>query len=71
MSADRAPVVPVPDDVASPCISVCVMDASSGLCLRCWRTLDEIGAWSVLDAHSKRAVLAAILERRARAGSRK
>ena len=64
-------VAPAADDVASPCISVCVMDAASGFCLGCWRTLDEIGAWSVLDADSKRAVLAAILERRARAGSRK
>jgi predicted Fe-S protein YdhL (DUF1289 family) len=58
------------DDVASPCISVCVMDAASGLCLGCWRTLDEIAAWSVLDADAKRAVLAAIRERRAHAGVR-
>ena len=66
-SADR---VSATDDVASPCISVCVMDAGSGLCIGCWRTLDEIAAWSVLDADAKRAVLAAIRERRARAGAR-
>jgi len=57
-------------EVASPCISVCVMDAASGFCIGCWRTLDEIAAWSVLDADAKRAVLAAICERRARAGVR-
>ena len=64
--AGCAPAAPPANDVASPCISVCVMDAASGLCLGCWRTLDEIAAWSVLDADGKRAVLAAIRERRAR-----
>ncbi len=69
-SADRAPLAPDANDVASPCISVCVMDAASGLCLGCWRTLDEIAAWGALDADGKRAVLAAVAERRARSGVR-
>jgi predicted Fe-S protein YdhL (DUF1289 family) len=30
------------------------------------RTLDEIAAWSVLDADAKRSILAALGERRAR-----
>ncbi|HET7098202.1 MAG TPA: DUF1289 domain-containing protein [Casimicrobiaceae bacterium] len=68
-TADRAPAAPPANDVASPCISVCVMDAGSGFCIGCWRTLDEIAAWSVLDADAKRAVLAAICERRARSAS--
>jgi len=68
-TADRAPTAPAANDVASPCISVCVMDAGSGLCIGCWRTLDEIAAWSVLDADAKRSVLAAIRERRARSES--
>ncbi len=57
------------EPVASPCISVCVMDASGGLCIGCFRTLDEIAAWSVLDAGAKRAVLAALPARRARSAS--
>jgi predicted Fe-S protein YdhL (DUF1289 family) len=40
------------------------MDASSGLCRGCLRTLDEIAAWSVLDAAAKKAVLAALPARR-------
>ena len=68
--AERAPVARDAEQVASPCISVCVMDAASGLCIGCWRSLDEIAAWSVLDADAKRGVLAAIRERRARAGIR-
>jgi predicted Fe-S protein YdhL (DUF1289 family) len=54
------------DRVPSPCISVCVMDAASGLCIGCLRTLDEIAEWSVLDADAKRGVLAALPGRRAR-----
>ena len=52
-------------DVASPCISVCEILPGSGLCAGCLRTLDEIAAWSVLDADGKRAVLAALPQRRA------
>ncbi|MEP7180919.1 MAG: DUF1289 domain-containing protein [Betaproteobacteria bacterium] len=54
--------------VASPCTSVCTMDAGSGLCVGCFRTLDEIADWSVLDADAKRDVLAALPARRAAAG---
>ena len=53
-------------EVASPCISVCVMDADGVICIGCFRTLDEIAAWSVLDAAAKRAVVAALPARRAR-----
>jgi predicted Fe-S protein YdhL (DUF1289 family) len=45
------------------------MDAAGVLCLGCFRTLDEIAAWSVLDADAKRAVLAALASRRAVAAS--
>jgi predicted Fe-S protein YdhL (DUF1289 family) len=53
------------DAATSPCISVCVMDVASGLCIGCRRTLDEIAAWSVLDPAAKRRVLAALPGRRA------
>ena len=50
--------------VASPCVNICRMNAASGLCEGCLRTLDEIAVWSVLDDDGKRAVLGAIAERR-------
>ena len=56
----------VASPVASPCISVCKMDDSTGLCIGCLRTLDEIAAWSVLDDDARRRVLASIDARRAR-----
>jgi predicted Fe-S protein YdhL (DUF1289 family) len=59
----RADEMPVP----SPCISVCRIDAASGLCVGCLRTLDEIAAWSSLDDAARRAVWSAVAQRRARA----
>ena len=50
--------------VPSPCISVCRMDAKSGLCEGCQRTLDEIAAWSVMDDADKQAVWDALPQRR-------
>jgi predicted Fe-S protein YdhL (DUF1289 family) len=47
----------------SPCISVCRMDAASGLCEGCFRTLDEIAAWSRLDESGKRAAWQRIAQR--------
>jgi predicted Fe-S protein YdhL (DUF1289 family) len=46
--------------VPSPCISVCRMDASTGWCEGCLRTIDEIAGWSTFDNDAKRAVWDAI-----------
>lgn len=51
--------------VASPCTSVCRMDARTGWCEGCLRTLDEIAAWSKLDDADKRQVCLLLDERRA------
>ena len=51
-------------EVASPCINVCRMDAESGYCEGCRRTLDEIASWSIYTAAEKRAVLALLPARK-------
>jgi predicted Fe-S protein YdhL (DUF1289 family) len=51
--------------VPSPCVNVCRIDADSGLCLGCLRTIDEIAAWSQMADPDKRAVWLALDERRA------
>lgn len=56
--------------VASPCISVCVMDEATGWCTGCLRTLDEIALWGMLDNDDKHAVLAAVAARRDLGGAR-
>ena len=50
--------------VASPCINVCQMDAGTGWCAGCLRSIDEIAAWSRMDETSKRAVCAQLPQRR-------
>jgi len=42
--------------VPSPCTDVCRIDAQSGWCEGCLRTLDEIAAWGSLDDDARRAV---------------
>jgi len=42
----------------SPCRSICRIDAASGLCEGCLRTMNEIAGWSMLDPAGKRALWA-------------
>lgn len=53
---DRGPV-------PSPCIDVCTMNARTGLCDGCQRTLDEIACWSTATEEEKRAVWIIIRQR--------
>lgn len=50
-------------DVPSPCISVCQINAVTGSCEGCFRTLDEIASWSVATPEAKRSVWRAIAQR--------
>lgn len=50
--------------VASPCTSVCRMNAGNGWCEGCFRTLDEIAEWSGMDEAAKRQVLQQITQRK-------
>lgn len=64
---ERAAALAAEDVVPSPCISVCQMDAVTGFCIGCFRTLDEIAAWSRASEAEKRAVWAQLAERAQRA----
>ncbi len=48
--------------VQSPCIKVCVLDASR-VCTGCGRTLDEIAAWSRLKPEEQHAICINAAER--------
>ncbi len=49
----------------SPCNLVCTLDAATGLCMGCYRNMDEIAAWPDFSAAQKMAVLEALASRRA------
>jgi predicted Fe-S protein YdhL (DUF1289 family) len=51
--------------VTSPCNSVCRIDAPSGHCEGCGRSLQEIAAWSTMGDDDKRRVWAVLPQRRA------
>ena len=53
------------EQVQSPCIGVCSMDDSTGLCLGCYRTMDEIQQWWELDNTQKLALIALVSAREA------
>jgi predicted Fe-S protein YdhL (DUF1289 family) len=50
--------------VASPCISVCVIDPVTGLCGGCFRTLNEIAGWIDFSIAEKHDVIGSLPGRR-------
>lgn len=56
------------DRIASPCISVCVMDEQSGLCAGCYRTLGEIAGWIDFSPARRRAIIEELSSRQIKHG---
>ena len=52
------------DEVQSPCVKLCVVHPEERLCVGCYRTIEEISAWSRLT-HEDRATIMADLPARA------
>lgn len=50
--------------VVSPCVGVCYLDASSGYCRGCMRTMEEISRWIYLDDEARRRVIDQLPHRR-------
>ncbi|NOU13494.1 MAG: DUF1289 domain-containing protein [Methylococcaceae bacterium] len=57
------------NSVESPCIRNCCLDEDD-VCLGCFRTLEEIKCWSIIDHSAKREILenASIRAERSRLG---
>lgn len=55
-----APMQYRPENVESPCISVCALDPTRTFCIGCYRTIDEIKRWrDASDAEKREIKLAA------------
>jgi len=52
----------------TPCIAVCMMDPRTSLCFGCGRTLPEIARWPRMGSAERRALMALLPERMAKAG---
>ncbi len=67
-AAPPTPPKPTPPPrrvVVSPCISVCRIDAATGWCEGCQRTIEEIAAWGSMGDDRRADVWAALPARRA------
>lgn len=53
---------PVP--IKTPCIKVCVVDGESGLCLGCFRKLNEVAGWTKLTDAERERIMAELPSRR-------
>lgn len=54
--------------IESPCISICELDAKSGLCTGCLRTREEIAIWGRADTATRLEILDKLRDRRAESG---
>ncbi|MFI5014183.1 MAG: DUF1289 domain-containing protein [Hyphomicrobiales bacterium] len=54
------------DLIETPCLGVCLIDPTDGLCAGCARSLDEIARWSAMGDAERHAIMAALPERRPR-----
>jgi len=48
----------------SPCKNICSIDKKTGLCLGCYRTLEEIALWTKLDVKKKKKIIFQIINRK-------
>jgi uncharacterized protein len=46
------------EPVSTPCIKVCIVAGSAGLCVGCGRTLKEIASWGGFDEMTRKAIMA-------------
>jgi predicted Fe-S protein YdhL (DUF1289 family) len=54
----------------TPCVDICEIDAVSGLCIGCGRSLNEIAGWAGMSPEQRRGIMAALPARRAKSGKR-
>jgi uncharacterized protein len=57
-----------PPSLLSPCINVCAIDVTTGLCAGCARTRAEIAAWSAMSDAERDRIMTLLPARRRRAG---
>lgn len=49
----------------SPCKKVCLVDPEQSICVGCFRTLDELGRWTMMSDAERQAVRAQLKDREA------
>ncbi len=58
-------------EVDSPCIRVCVVHPVEGICIGCYRSVEEIAGWSRMAPEARRALMAELPARAPRLARRR
>ncbi|WP_283178775.1 DUF1289 domain-containing protein [Gemmobacter sp. 24YEA27] len=45
------------NEIESPCVKICVIHSDAKICVGCYRSLSEIGAWSSITASERRRIM--------------
>lgn len=53
-----------PAPIKTPCVKVCVVDGESGLCMGCYRRLNEVAGWARLSDAEREAIMGELKGRR-------
>jgi uncharacterized protein len=51
------------DEIASPCVKLCVVHPEARICVGCYRSIDEITQWSRMTHEARDAVMAELPSR--------
>ncbi|MET0545377.1 MAG: DUF1289 domain-containing protein [Caulobacterales bacterium] len=46
-----------PAAMQSPCNKICTIDVGSGLCIGCFRTIEEVATWSRLSDQTRTDIM--------------
>jgi predicted Fe-S protein YdhL (DUF1289 family) len=49
--------------IETPCVKICTLDARSGLCLGCGRTVNEIARWTAMSGEERSRVIVELPDR--------
>ena len=59
------------NEIDSPCIQICVIHPTERICTGCYRSIDEIGAWSRFTDEERAEIMQELPERAPRLKKRR
>ena len=59
------------DEIASPCVKLCVVHPEERICVGCYRSIDAISRWSTLTHDERAAIMAELPDRAPRLAKRR
>ena len=59
------------NEIDSPCIQICVIHPTERICTGCFRSIDEIGAWSRFSDEERAEIMKELPERAPRLKKRR